>query len=88
MKQQQQNNEIKITHREQQIIALLMQDYSHKLIASYLHIAKTTVDKIVQKLREKLNVHSGARITAYALTHGFTLDFESNKVYYHQQLID
>ena len=66
----------------------MMKDNLHKLIAYYLHIAKATVDKIVQKLREKLNAHSAARIAAYALTHGFVLDFDANKVYYHQQLID
>ena len=73
---------IKFTHREQQIIALLMKDYSYKMVSEALLIKFKTVCNEIAHLREKIGCHSVHRLVAYAFTHGITLDFEANKVYY------
>ena len=87
MKQHQPPINIHFSPREQQIVALMMKDYSPKLIALQLHISKDTVDTVVKHLREKLGCHTSPTIVAIALTNGFVLDFTNQLVYYHHRLI-
>jgi DNA-binding NarL/FixJ family response regulator len=58
---------VKLTNREQQVIALLGEGLSNKEIAKRLHIAVHTVKSHVHNVLEKLALHS--RLEVVAFTH-------------------
>lgn len=48
----------KLTHREQQVLQLLVNGYSYKMIASELKVTLETVRTYIKRMYEKLRVHS------------------------------
>ena len=54
----------KLAAREQQILQLLMQGYSYKMIASELAISIETVRTHIKRIYEKLHVHSAPEAIA------------------------
>ena len=52
------NNDFKLTAREKEILALLVQGLSYKMIATRCFISLPTVNSHIQKIYEKLQVHS------------------------------
>lgn len=58
-----------LTLRERQVIKLIAEGNSNKLIARSLSISVKTVEKHRGNLMKKLDLHSASRITAYAIEH-------------------
>ena len=53
------NEEIdKLTQREQQVLQLLINGYSYKMVASELNVTLETVRTYIKRMYEKLHVHS------------------------------
>lgn len=48
----------KLTHREQQVLQLLVNGYSYKMIASELNVTLETIRTYIKRMYEKLRVHS------------------------------
>ncbi|MEO6168145.1 MAG: response regulator transcription factor [Chitinophagales bacterium] len=48
----------KLTHREQQVLQLLVNGYSYKMIASELKVTLETIRTYIKRMYEKLRVHS------------------------------
>ena len=48
----------KLTHREQQVLQLLVNGYSYKMIAAELKVTLETVRTYIKRMYEKLRVHS------------------------------
>lgn len=61
---------IQLTRREQQILALIPHGASAREIAERLGISPLTVRKHRENLMRKLDLHSGAELTAYAVRIG------------------
>ena len=60
-----------LTHRETEILELIANGFSNKLIARKLEISDGTVKAHVKNLLRKLNVHSRLEAAVWALNHGF-----------------
>lgn len=58
-----------LTLRERQVIKLIAEGYSNKMIARALSISVKTVEKHRGNLMKKLDLHSASKITAYAIEH-------------------
>jgi DNA-binding NarL/FixJ family response regulator len=58
--------------REQEVLALLAEGYSSTQIAQQLHIAASTVDVHRRNIMRKLNLHSVAELTKFAIREGLT----------------
>lgn len=58
-----------LTLRERQVIKLIAEGNSNKVIARSLAISVKTVEKHRGNLMKKLDLHSASRITAYAIEH-------------------
>jgi DNA-binding NarL/FixJ family response regulator len=76
------------SRREQQIMALSMKDFSHKMIADRLHISKHTVDTQFKRLHEKLQIHTMGCLMTYALYHGFAYDEATQQVTYWGKVVE
>lgn len=63
---------VQLTRREQQILALIPHGASAREIAERLGISPLTVRKHRENLMRKLDLHSGAELTAYAVRIGLT----------------
>ncbi len=61
-----------LTRREREVLKLLAEGLRTTGIASRLHLAPTTVDVHRRNLMRKLNLHSVAELTKYALREGLT----------------
>ncbi len=61
-----------LTTREREVLQLLAEGRSTKQIAAQLHVSAKTVETHRQKLMEKLNLHSVAELTKYAIRAGLT----------------
>ncbi len=61
-----------ITAREREVLQLLTEGNSAKEIASRLHISVKTIETHRQHIVEKLNIHSVAELTKYAIRTGLT----------------
>ncbi len=61
----------KPTARERQVLALYMQNMSHKTIATMLHIKPKTVDTTLTDCQDRLCLDSREQLRAYALFHGY-----------------
>lgn len=60
----------RLTVREREVIKLIAEGNTNKMIARILHISVKTVEKHRTSLMKKLDLHSTSRITAYAIEHG------------------
>lgn len=58
-----------LTTREREVIKLIAEGMTNKSIARQLFISVKTVEKHRSNLMRKLNLHSAAKITAYAIEH-------------------
>jgi DNA-binding NarL/FixJ family response regulator len=61
---------IELTHREREVLALLAEGCSNRLIAEHLFIAETTVKGYVSNLLAKLNANSRLQAVIRASEHG------------------
>ena len=58
--------------RERQILQLLAEGHTSSEIARRLHIATTTVESHRRNIMKKLDLHSVAELTKYAIREGLT----------------
>jgi DNA-binding NarL/FixJ family response regulator len=61
-----------LTAREREVLQLLAEGRSSKEIASRLHVSEKTVHTHRQNIMEKLDIHSIAELTKYAIREGIT----------------
>ncbi len=61
-----------LTIREREVLQLLAEGHSTKEIAATLHLSVKTVESHRQKIMQKLNIHSVAGLTRYAIREGLT----------------
>lgn len=61
-----------LTPREREILQLLAEGRSTKQIAVYLHVSIKTVETHRRRIMEKLDIHSVAELTKYAIREGLT----------------
>jgi len=61
-----------LTPREREILQLIAEGRSSKEIASRLHVSEKTVHTHRQNIMEKLDLHSIAELTKYAIKEGLT----------------
>ena len=59
-----------LTKREREILKLIAEGHKNKEIANYLYISVKTVEKHRANLMKKLDLHSAAALTAYAMERG------------------
>ena len=59
-----------LTKREREILKLIAEGHKNKEIADYLYISVKTVEKHRANLMKKLDLHSAAALTAYAMERG------------------
>ncbi len=65
-----------LTSRELEVIQLIAESHSNKMMADVLGISIKTVEKHRQQLMDKLNIHDAAGLTRYAIAQGI---IENNK---------
>jgi DNA-binding NarL/FixJ family response regulator len=61
-----------LTKREREVLQLLAEGWSTKQIASHLSVSVKTVETHRRQIMKKLNVHSIAELTKYAIREGLT----------------
>ncbi len=61
-----------LTSREREVLQLIAEGNSTKEIADMLYLSRKTIETYRSRLMEKLNVHSVAELTKYAIREGFT----------------
>jgi len=66
--------------REREVVQLLAEAKTSKDVAKALHISVQTVDTHRRNIMHKLNIHSLASLTKYAIREGLTTAEESNRV--------
>ena len=66
-----------ITLRERQVLARIAAGDSNKVIARALALSVKTIEKHRSNLMRKLNLHSAAAITLFAVRHGLTSNQQS-----------
>jgi DNA-binding NarL/FixJ family response regulator len=59
-----------LTTREAEVLQLIAEGFSNKLIAAELNISIKTVEKHRQQVMNKLNIHDVAGLTRYAISKG------------------
>jgi len=59
-----------LTQREREVLKLIAEDYKNREIAGCLCISLKTVEKHRDNLMKKLDLHSAAALTAFAIEHG------------------
>ncbi|MFQ5935614.1 MAG: response regulator [Acidiferrobacterales bacterium] len=62
-----------LTHREREVLKLIAEGHKNKDIAAALSISPKTVEKHRANLMTKLNLHSAAALTAYAIENGLVV---------------
>lgn len=70
------NDRTVLTPREREILQLIAEGWDTKQIASRLHVSTKTVETHRRKIMDKLDLHSIAELTKYAIREGLT-DLES-----------
>ncbi len=60
-----------LTEREREVLHLVALGYSNRAIGAQLRISPKTVDSHRTRLMDKLELHSRADLTGYALAHGY-----------------
>ena len=70
--EQEQNEEAYdlLTNREREVLQLIVEGFTNRLIAAQLHIGKRTVETHREHLMGRLGARSEAELTRYALEHG------------------
>lgn len=63
-------SETLLTDRERGVIQLLAEGWSTKEIASHVRVSSKTIETYRRKIMEKLNLHSIAELTKYAIQEG------------------
>jgi DNA-binding NarL/FixJ family response regulator len=66
------NGEAKLGRREREVLALLAEGKSSSEIAERMHIAASTVEVHRRNIMRKLDLHSVAELTKYAIREGLT----------------
>ncbi|HET6756870.1 MAG TPA: LuxR C-terminal-related transcriptional regulator [Burkholderiales bacterium] len=61
-----------LTQREREVIQLLSEGNSSPEIARHMHIASATVEVHRRNIMKKLNLHSVAALTKFAVREGLT----------------
>jgi len=61
-----------LTNREREVLQLLAEGNTTKEIASYLCLSIKTIETHRQQIMQKLNIHSIAQLTKYAIREGLT----------------
>jgi DNA-binding NarL/FixJ family response regulator len=61
-----------LTSRELEILSLLVEGFSYKMIAGKCNVSYSTVNSHISHIYEKLHVSSGTEAVAVALEHGVT----------------
>lgn len=67
----------KLTQRERQVLKLVAEGNSSKLIAEYLCLSVKTVEKHRSNLMNKLDIHNASRLTGFAIEQGLLPGFSS-----------
>jgi DNA-binding NarL/FixJ family response regulator len=62
----------KLSHRERQVLHLVAEGCSSSSIAQRLHLASSTVEVHRRNIMRKLNLHTVADLTKYAIRNGIT----------------
>ena len=62
----------KITVREREVLQLLAEGKATKQIAAFLNVSVKTIETHRQQIMEKLDIHSIAELTKYAIREGLT----------------
>jgi DNA-binding NarL/FixJ family response regulator len=61
-----------LSDREREVLQLIAEGQTTKQIATHLHVSVKTIETHRQKIMEKLDVHSVAELTKYAIREGLT----------------
>jgi DNA-binding NarL/FixJ family response regulator len=61
-----------LTEREREVLQLLSEGKTSKEIATILHLSPKTIEFHRAQLMERINIHTVAELTKYALRHGLT----------------
>jgi two-component system nitrate/nitrite response regulator NarL len=61
---------VKLTTRERQVLAMIAGGQSNKEMASALNVGVRTIETHRERVMNKLNIHSVAGLTKYAITNG------------------
>jgi len=61
-----------LTPREREVLQLIAEGKSTKQIASVLNVSVKTIETHRQQIMDKLNIHSVAELTKYAIREGIT----------------
>ena len=61
-----------LTNRQREVLQLIAEGRNTKHIAFQLNISIKTVETHIQKLMQKLDIHSIAELTKYAIKEGLT----------------
>jgi len=61
-----------LTDREREVLQLMAEGKASKVIASQLNLSIKTIETHRMKIMEKLNIHSVAELTKYAIREGLT----------------
>jgi len=64
------NSYDKLTHREREVLQLIAEGYSNREIAKLMYISVKTVESHRSNLMDKLDIHSTAELTQYAIRKG------------------
>lgn len=67
------NGDIRLGRREREVLQLLAEGCTSPIIAGRLHIATSTVEVHRRNIMRKLDLHSVAELTKYAVRNGLTL---------------
>ena len=62
----------KLSERERQVLALIAEGKSNKEIATHLGIGVRTIETHRERIMRKLNVHSVAGLTKFAIANGIS----------------
>ena len=62
-----------LTHREREVLKLVAEGKTNKVIADYLNLSVKTVEKHRSNLMSKLDVHNASGLTAYAIEKGLVV---------------
>jgi len=61
---------IKLTTRERQVLSMIAEGQSNKEMANHLGVGVRTIETHRERVMNKLNIHSVAGLTKYAITNG------------------
>ena len=61
---------VKLTAREREVLAMIAEGQSNKEMASHLGVGVRTIETHRERVMDKLNIHTVAGLTKYAITNG------------------